>query len=270
MKRIFVLFTLSVLSMVSFAQNDNGKLWVSAQGGIMFSNVYSVRGHNYNREYDEYVLWANETNPLQPRVVFTPGNRLRSGAKLGLGLHYCFNERYSLILNFNYEQKGARGKINRYEIFSGYGYDGLLSQGYVETPIAVYDIDADIYFDYRYFVIPLCFEWQFKRFFLNAGAYLAYQVKDYTHTEFYLNDNLIGYSYDFDKERGLVDADIDYGLEYGIGYNIISTSKNRLSLMLSGSLGLAPAEDTDLLGIHVRGTKNHSVGLTLRYERKAL
>lgn len=270
MKRIFVLFTLSVLSMVSFAQNDNGKLWVSAQGGIMFSNVYSVRGHNYNREYNEYVLWANETNPLQPRVVFTPGNGLRSGAKLGLGLHYCFNERYSLILNFNYEQKGARGKINRYEIFSGYGYDGLLSQGYVETPIAVYDIDADIFFDYHYFVIPLCFEWQFKRFFLNAGAYLAYQVKDYTHTEFYLNDNLIGYSYDFDKERGLVDADIDYGLEYGIGYNIISTSKNRLSLMLSGSLGLAPAEDTDLLGIHVRGTKNHSVGLTLRYERKAL
>ena len=42
MKRIFVLFTLSVLSMVSFAQNDNGKLWVSAQGGIMFSNVYSA------------------------------------------------------------------------------------------------------------------------------------------------------------------------------------------------------------------------------------
>ena len=40
--------------------------------------------------------------------------------------------------------------------------------------------------------------------------------------------------------------------------------------MLSGSLGLAPAEYTDLRGIYVRGTKNHSVGLTLRYERKAL
>ena len=270
MKRIFVLFILCALSMISFAQNDNGKLWVSAQGGLMFSNVYSDRGFNYNKEYDEYVLWAYETNPLQPVVVFAPGNRFKAGAKLGLGLRYCFNERYSVILNFNYEQKGARGKINRYEIFSGCGYDGLLSQGYVDTPIAVYDIDADIYFDYHYLAIPLCFEWQFKRFFLNAGAYLAYQVKDYTHTEFYLNDDLIGYSYDFDKERELVDADIDYGLEYGIGCNLISTSKNRLSLMLSGSLGLAPAEYTDLRGIYVRGTKNHSVGLTLRYERKAL
>lgn len=270
MKRIFVLFILCALSMISSAQNDNGKLWVSAQGGLMFSNVYSARGHNYNKEYGEYVLWANETNPLQPNVEYTPGNRLKAGAKLGLGMRYCFNEHYSLILNFNYEQKGARGKINRYEIFSGCGYDGLLSQGYVDTPIAVYDIDADICFDYHYLAIPLCFEWQFKRFFLNAGAYLAYQVKDYTHTEFYLNDDLIGYSYDFDKESELVDADIDYGLEYGIGCNLISTSKNRLSLMLSGSLGLAPAEYTDLRGIYVRETKNHSVGLTLRYERKAL
>lgn len=40
--------------MISFAQNDNGKLWISAQGGLMFSNVYSARGHNYNKEYDEY------------------------------------------------------------------------------------------------------------------------------------------------------------------------------------------------------------------------
>ena len=270
MRRIFILFILSALSMISFAQNDNGKLLVSAQGGLMFSNVYSYRGNNYNREYDEYVLWAYESNPSQPIIVFAPGNRFKAGAKLGLGLRYCFNERYSLILNFNYEQKGARGKINRYEIFSGYGYDGLLSQVYVETPIAAYDIDADIYFEYHYLTIPLCFEWQFKRFFLNAGAYLAYQVKDYTHTEFYLNDDLIGYSYDFDKERELVDADIDYGLEYGIGYNLISTSKNRLSIMLSGSLGLAPAEDTDMRGISVRSVKNHSVGLTLRYERKAL
>ena len=95
-----------------------------------------------------------------------------------------------------------------------------------------------------------------------------YNISD-NQVEYQIKDRM-SYSYDFDKERGLVDADIDYGLEYGIGYNIISTSKNRLSLMLSGSLGLAPAEDTDLLGIHVRGTKNHSVGLTLRYERKAL
>ena len=241
MKRLFMLFILSVLSMNTFAQNDNGKLWISAQGGIMFSNVYSCKGHNYNKEYDEHVLWAYESNPSQPIVVFAPGNRLRSGAKLGLGLRYWFNN---------------------------YGYDGL--PGYVETPIAVYDIDADIYFDYHYLTIPLCFEWQFKRFFLNAGAYFAYQVKDCTHTEFYLNDELIGYSCDFDKERELVDTHIDYGLEYGIGYNLISTSKNRLSLMMSGSLGLAPAEDTDLRGIHVRGSKNHSVGLTLRYERKAL
>ena len=268
MRRVLILFILSALSMISFAQNDNGKLWISAQGGIMFSNIYSYRGFNYNREYDEHVLWAYESNPSQPIVVFAPGNRLRSGAKLGLGLRYCFNEHYSLILNFNYEQKGARGKINRYEVFNNYGYDGL--PGYVETPIAVYDIDADIYFDYHYLTIPLCFEWQFKRFFLNAGAYFAYQVKDCTHTEFYLNDELIGYSCDFDKERELVDTHIDCGLEYGIGYNLISTSKNRLSLMLSGSLGLVPAEDTDLLGIRVRGSKNHSVGLTLRYERKAL
>lgn len=271
MKRVIILFTLTILATNSFAQkNDNGKLWISAQGGIMFSNVYSGRGHNYNREYGEYVLWADETNPLQPNIEYTPGNRFKIGAKLGLGLRYCFNEHYSLILNFNYEQKGARGKINRYEIFKdGQGYL-LLVNGHADIPIAAYDIDADIYFDYHYLTVPLCFEWQYKRFFFNAGAYLAYQVKDYTHTEFYLNDNLIGYSCDFDKERELVDADIDYGLEYGIGYNIISTSKNRLSLMLSGSLGLAPAEDTDLLGIHVRGTKNHSVGLTLRYERKAL
>ena len=266
-----ILFILSLLSIISFAQNDNGKLWVSAQGGIMFSNVYSDRGYNYNREYDEYVLWAFETNPLQPNVEYTPGNRFKAGGKLGLGLRYCFNERCSLILNFNYEQKGACGKINRYEIFKdGYGYDGLLANGSVDTPIVAYDIDADIYFDYHYLTIPLCFEWQFKRFFLNAGAYLAYQVKDYTHTEFYLNEDLIGYSCDFDKERELVDADIDYGLEYGIGYNIISTSKNRLSLMLSGSLGLAEAENTDLIGVDLRGVKNHSVGLTLRYERKAL
>lgn len=270
MKRVSILFILSALSMISFAQNDNGKLWISAQGGLMFSNVYSDRGLNYNQEYDEYVLWAYEENPSQPKVVFAPGNRFKAGAKLGLGLRYCFNERYSLIINFNYEQKGARGKVNRYEIFGDYGYDGVLAHGHAGTPIAAYDIDADIYFNYHYLTIPLCFEWQYKRFFLNAGAYFAYQVKDYTHTEFYLNDNLIGYSYDFDKERGLVDADIDYGLEYGIGYNIISTSKNRLSLMLSGSLGLAPAEDTDLLGIDLRGTKNHSIGLTLRYERKAL
>ena len=256
--------------MISFAQNDNGKLWISAQGGIMFSNVYSDRGLNYNQEYDEYVLWAYETNPSQPEVVFAPGNRFKAGAKLGLGLRYCFNERYSLILNFNYEQKGARGKIDRYEMFRGYGYDGVLANGHAGTPIAAYDIDADIYFNYHYLTIPLCFEWQYKRFFLNAGAYLAYQVKDYTHTEFYLNDERIGYSYDFDKERELVDEHIDYGLEYGIGYNVISTSKNRLSLMLSGSLGFATAEHTDLVGIDLRGTKNHSIGLTLRYERKAL
>ena len=99
---------------------------------------------------------------------------------------------------------------------------------------------------------------------------MAYQVKDYTHTEFYLNDELIGYSCDFDKERELVDKHIDYGLEYGIGYNIISTSKNRLSLLLSGSLGFATSESTDMRGINVRASKNHSVGLTLRYERKAL
>ncbi|MBR4155962.1 MAG: outer membrane beta-barrel protein [Bacteroidales bacterium] len=271
MKRLFMLFILSVLSMNTFAQNDNGKLWISAQGGIMFSNVYSYRGLNYNREYDEHVLWAYESNPSQPIVVFAPGNRFKAGAKLGLGLRYCFNESYSLILNFNYEQKGARGNVNRYEVFNGDGYYGLLSQGHVDTPIAVYDIDADIYFDYYYLTIPLCFEWQYNnRFFFNAGAYLAYQVKDYTYTEFYLNDELVGYSYDIDKERELVDSHIDYGLEYGIGYNLISTSKNRLSLLLSGSLGLAPAEDTDLRGISVRGTKNHSFGLTLKYERKAL
>ena len=40
--------------------------------------------------------------------------------------------------------------------------------------------------------------------------------------------------------------------------------------MLSGSLGLAEAENTDLIGVDLRGVKNHSVGLTLRYERKAL
>lgn len=272
MKRVFILFILSILSMISFAQNDNnsGKLWVSAQGGLMFSNVYSYRGFNYNREYDEYVLWADEKNPLQPEVVYAPGNRFKAGAKLGLGLRYCFNERYSLIINFNYEQKGARGKVNRYEIFGDHGYNGVLAHGHAGTPIAAYDIDADIYFNYHYLTIPLCFEWQYKRFFLNAGVYLAYQVKDYTHTEFYLNDNLIGYSCDFDKERELVDADIDYGLEYGIGYNIVSTSKNRLSLLLSGSLGLAESENTDLVGITLRKHKNHSVGLTLRYERKAL
>ena len=72
MKRTMILFILSLLSIISFAQNDNGKLWVSAQGGIMFSNVYSDRGYNYNREYDEYVLWAFETNPLQPNVEYTP------------------------------------------------------------------------------------------------------------------------------------------------------------------------------------------------------
>ena len=272
MKRISILFILSILSMISFAQNDNdgGKLWVSAQGGLMFSNVYSDRGLNYNQEYDEYVLWAYEENPSQPKVVFAPGNRFKAGAKLGFGLRYCFNERYSLIINFNYEQKGARGKVNRYEIFGDYGYDGVLAHGHAGTPIAAYDIDADIYFNYHYLTIPLCFEWQYKRFFLNAGAYFAYQVKDYTHTEFYLNDEIIGYSCDFDKERELVDEHIDYGLEYGIGYNIIFTSKNRLSLMLSGSLGFASAEYTDLRGVDLRGTKNHSVGLTLRYERKAL
>lgn len=270
MKRLFLLFILSVLSMNTFAQNDNGKLWISAQGGIMFSNIYSHRGINYNREYDEHVLWAYESNPSQPIVVSAPGNRFKAGAKLGLGLRYCFNESYSLILNFNYEQKGARGKIDRYEVFNTYGYYAQ-PYWYVGTPIAVYDIDADIYFDYYYLTIPLCFEWQYNnRFFFNAGAYLAYQVKDYTYTEFYLNDELVGYSYDFDKEHELVDVHIDYGFEYGIGYNLISTSKNRLSLLLSGSLGLAPAEDTDLRGIPVRANKNHSVGLTLRYERKAL
>ena len=56
MKRIFILFILSALSMISFAQNDNGKLWVSAQGGLMFSNVYSYRGFNYNREYEDLIF----------------------------------------------------------------------------------------------------------------------------------------------------------------------------------------------------------------------
>ena len=63
MKRVIILFALTILATNSFAQkNDNGKLWISAQGGIMFSNVYSARGHNYNREYGEYVLWASEMN----------------------------------------------------------------------------------------------------------------------------------------------------------------------------------------------------------------
>lgn len=89
--------------MISFAQNDNGggKLWVSAQGGILFSNVYpdSRCYSHYNREHGEYVLCANETNPLQPYVQLAPGNRFKAGVKLGIGLRYCFNERYSLILS---------------------------------------------------------------------------------------------------------------------------------------------------------------------------
>ena len=78
MKRVSILFILSILSMISFAQNDNGKLWISAQGGLMFSNVYSDRGLNYNQEYDEYVLWAYEENPSQPKVVYAPGNRFNA------------------------------------------------------------------------------------------------------------------------------------------------------------------------------------------------
>ncbi len=186
---------------------------------------------------DNPVIWGRGSWYSIPKY---PCNRLKFSGTFGIGVKYEMHENWALKMSVNFSQKGGRGHIDKYELYNNGGYDVGLSNGYIDPPIAVYDIDADIYFTYQYLTVPLQCQWQFKGFFINAGMFLAVPLNSFTYSAFDLNGQEYRYKEDLSKNR--FNRKIDFGIVCGIGYKFIITENDLIVVELTSNTSLLGVE----------------------------
>ena len=204
---------------------------------------------------DNPVIWGRGSWYSIPKY---PCNRLKFSDEM--------HENWALKMSVNFSQKGGRGHIDKYELYNNGGYDVGLSNGYIDPPIAVYDIDADIYFTYQYLTVPLQCQWQFKGFFINAGMFLAVPLNSFTYSAFDLNGQEYRYKEDLSKNR--FNRKIDFGIICGLGYKISITEKDFIVAEITSNTSLIAVEKDIIRGGVSWNHKPQCFDLLLKYERR--
>ena len=254
MKKI-VLFLLILHLCLFFRVYAQNKWFIYLQVGPNLSFIY-------NSKVDNPVIWGRGS---WFSIPLYPCNKLKFGGTCGIGVKYEMHANWALKMSVNFSQKGGRGHINKYELYDKGGYDVGLSSGYSDPPVAVYDIDADIYFTYQYLTIPLQCQWQFKGFFINAGMFLAVPLNSFTYSTFDLNGKECTYNENLSNRH--FNRKIDFGIICGLGYKFTITEKDFIVAELTSNTSLLAAEKKYEGGV-VRNHKPQCFDLLLKYERR--
>ena len=251
--------TILLFVLIPLFCNAQNKWFIYLQGGPNLSFIYTKDINNPQTK--EPAIWGNGSEYAIP---YYPCNKLKFGGTCGIGVKYEMHENWALNMSINFSQKGGRGHFDKYILtndYYGLHPDARWCDAYQRSnPIAIYDIDANIYYTYQYLTIPLHCQWQFKGFFIHAGMFLAVPLNCFTYSSFYLDSKICSHHINFSYLK----YKIDFGIICGLGYKFTITEKNFIVAEITSNTSLPK-------GSYPWGKyphKNQCFDLLLKYERR--
>lgn len=180
------------------------------------------------------------------KIFFTPSvsQGFAIGGNAGLNFRYIEEKHFGFIIEANWVQRGWK------EDFIDLPYKYERTTNYIQIPFL-----AHIYFGNRY------------KFFINAGPSLSFFIGESTSSNFdYRNagnisdlDTHISYQY-----AQNVNQKVDYGIEGGIGGEIMLTPRNAIYLDARFYYGLGNVLKSGRKE-NIRGSNGMSIALSLGY-----
>lgn len=248
MKRITIL----LFVLIPLFCNAQNKWFIYLQGGPNLSFIYTKDINNPQTK--EPAIWGNGSEYAIP---YYPCNKLKFGGTCGIGVKYEMHENWALNMSINFSQKGGRGHFDKYILTNDYRSNPIAI-----NPIAIYDIDANIYYTYQYLTIPLHCQWQFKGFFIHAGMFLAVPLNCFTYSSFYLKSKICSHHVNLSNIAN--NYKIDFGIICGLGYKFTITEKNFIVAEITSNTSLPKGSDPWRKYPH----RTQCFDLLLKYERR--
>lgn len=172
------------------------------------------------------------------------------GKKLGIGFMKDLNEKFSIGLDINYEEKGCRIPISflSYRINTN-GTSELIQQ----------EVDEKSNIKLKYIVLPLKLETRLKKLFIESGIYsgILLDADDYGKI------NGVRFERDKDGRYSL----LDIGVVIGLGKRIPLSAKSNLILAINGNWNLTGNDGRGMIPGYGYHWYNQSFSLDVRYER---
>ena len=262
-KHLCVFFCLSLITVPSWCQQEKAyelpksKRFINKVEFVMGSGLCFNHGNmfieNYRGEY------ANGNYVENRRLT-------KLGYSIGIGAYHSVNDRIGIKVRVLWEQKGYKSELNT-TLFT--------SREFRESD-----------YTYNYFTIPVTaklFVDKKRRFTISLGGYVSqlnrvratekfYNALDNTRTATsFIGRTLVG----FDADGGINTAsfipglqgfeELDYGVVFGLGYELKIKGNSGLVFQILDSYGLANINKPNFTSIPSPDEKNHTISLMVGY-----
>jgi|GEM_PF-2756062 len=238
-----LIFLILVISSDVFGQNtqknrpaneNNHAFRFTINTGVTFSNAFG-KGTDKESNINGY--------PPDCYTNGSAGTHFILGKKIGIGFIKDLNDKFSIGLDINYEEKGSRIPV------SFIWYEG--------KPQA---IDEKSNIRLKYIALPLKLETRFKKMYVQSGIYagVLLDADDY--------GTINGIYFERDKDSRY--SRIDIGVGVGFGKRIPLSAKSILKLGINGNWSLIDNEARAMTPGDPQSWFNQSLNFEIRFERK--
>ena len=218
--------------------------------GFHFSNMIGegIEKSSY------FHLHKKQFNSYTGEVGDAVCSKFLPGYKFGIGITFDKTKYFAWGFDLNFETKGCQIPIERICVYDDYEFiscDNTSSQ--LLSTIRL-----------NYLVLPVRFEFKYKKIYFMPGAYTGFLLKANETTKLdYENQHL-----DFRNDISYWYAPIDLGVFLNTGFCIPLSENNSIKIGLVGEWNVNGLRKRGLKGGVYRFYSNQVLGLELKYELK--